>query len=204
MWERHFGGDRLAFFHLESRVSQFWRTSDRDMRLTASLADDAACRAYGLIRLFHGEGDAFSTHRIGALQGTFNFILEERMAAAKAKATPTRDSAPEWRGFLEYRLTAEELDDLDSWQPDAAEIFERLHLYLTQGYTFTLSWSNKTQQACFSLRDNNPERKSAGYCMTTFDSDCSLALKAGVYKQSIILKDDWTPFLAAGKLARRG
>jgi len=124
--------------------------------------------------------------------------------APKAKAAPTRDSAPEWKGFLEYRLTAEELDDLDSWSPEAAEMFEALHKFLVDGYTFTLSWSDRTKQACFSLRDNNPERKTAGYCMTTFDTDCALALKAGVFKQRVVLKDDWTPLLAAGKAARRG
>lgn len=204
MWDRHFGGDRLSFFHLESRVSQFWRSTERGKRLSASLADDMARRALTLVRAFHGEGDAFSTRRIGSAQGAFNHLLEEELMAPKAKPAPTRESAPEWRGFLEYRLTAEELDDLDSWQPDPAEIFERLHAYLVEGYTFTLSWSERTKQACFSLRDNNPERKTAGYCMTTFDSDCALALKAGVFKQSVVLRDDWTPLLAAGKLARRG
>jgi len=204
MFEREFGGDRMTFFHLESRVSQFWRSGDRKERLTASLADDMAKHGLNLIRLFHGEGDVFATRRVGAAQGSFNYALETAFMAPKAKPAPTRDSAPEWRGFLEYRLTAEELDDLDSWAPEAAELFERLHWYLTQGYTFTLSWSNRTSQACFSLRDNNPERKTAGYCMTTFDADCALALKAGVFKQSVILKDDWTPFLTAGKLARRG
>lgn len=204
MHEKWFQGDRLSFFHLESKVSQFWRSTDRAERLAASLADEQATRGLALIRAFHGEGDAFSTIRIGAAQGSFNYLLENSMGSAKSKPTTTRDSAPEWRGFLEYRLTAEELDDLDSWNPDPAEMFERLHAYLVSGYTFTLSWSDRTKQACFSLRDNNPERKSAGYCMTTFDGDCALALKAGVFKQSIILKDDWTPFLAAGKLARRG
>lgn len=204
MYDRWFGGERLSFFHLDSRVSQFWRSPDRQMRLNASLADEVATHAMALIRSYHSEGDCFSRSRIGAAQGTFNHILETKLMASKAKPAPSRDSAPEWRGFLEYRLTAEELDDLDSWNPDAAEIFETLHSYLVDGYTFTCSWSDRTKQACFSLRDNNPERKTAGYCMTTFDSDCALALKAGVFKQTIILKGDWTPFLAAGKLARRG
>lgn len=204
MWDRAFGGDRLSFFHLESRVSQFWRSTQRGDRLSASFADDHAKRGLALIRAFHGEGDAFSTMRIGAAQGAFNHLLEGSMAAPKAKTAPTRETAPEWKGFLEYRLTAEELDDLDSWNPDAAEMFEALHKFLVDGYTFTLSWSDKTKQACFSLRDNNSERKTAGYCMTTFDADCALALKAGVFKQRVVLKDDWTPLVTAGKQARRG
>jgi len=39
MFEREWGGDRLSFFHLESRVSQFWRSANREERLQASLAD---------------------------------------------------------------------------------------------------------------------------------------------------------------------
>lgn len=93
---------------------------------------------------------------------------------------------------------------MDSWLPDATELMEALHGFLVDGYTFTLSYSHKTGQACFSLRDNNPERKSAGYCMTTFDENCALALKAGVYKQKVVLQDDWTPLLAGGKPVRRG
>lgn len=204
MWDRAFGGDRLSFFHLESVVSQFWRSPEREKRLAASLADDVARRALTLVKAFHGEGDCFSTMRIGAAQGAFNQLLEERMMAKKAPAPTTRESSPEWQGFLEYRLTAEELDDLDSWEPDPAEMFEALHKMLLDGYTFTCSWSDRTKQACFSLRDNNRERKTAGYCMTTFDADCALALKAGVFKQRIVLKDDWTPLLVAGKAARRG
>lgn len=194
----------MEFFHLESVVSQYWRSTERRKRIAASQADELAKHALDLIRSFHGEGDVFGTRRVGAAQGSFNYILEMELMATKARQTTTRETSPEWRGFLEYRLTAEELDDLDSWTPEPAEMFERLHAYLVEGYTFTLSWSDRTKQACFSLRDNNPERKTAGYCMTTFDGDCALALKAGVYKQDIALKGDWKPLLEHGKGARRG
>lgn len=195
---------RREFFHLSSAVSQAWRTDDRGLRLRASEADDWAIKALALIKRFHGEGDVFSTRTLGNKIGHFFMCLEELPMVRKVERKDSSSAAPEWKGFLEYRLSPDELDDLDSWSPDPAEVFEALHDMLLRGYTFTLSWSAKTGQACFSLRDNNPDRKTAGYCMTTFDADCALALKAGVYKQKVVLQDDWEPLVQAGKPARRG
>lgn len=199
-----FGRERLEFFHLHSVVGQVWRTGTRQQRLVASECDDYAIRAWKLVAAFRGEGDLFSTRRMGNVLGNFFIRLEGLPMVRKAEKTVDKSAAPEWRGFLEYRLTAEELEDLDSWSPDPSEVMEVLHSFLVGGYTFTLSWSAKTGQACFSLRDNNPQSKTAGYCMTTFDADCALALKAGVFKQKIILHDNWEPLLVAGKAARRG
>lgn len=199
-----FPQERKEFFHLETAISQVWRRGDRQQRLEASHCDDLAIRALGLVSSFHGEGDVFSTRRLANLVGEFFMRLEAFPMVKKAERTSNSNAAPEWRGFLEYRLSPDELEDLDSWTPDASEIMEALHAFIVEGYTFTLSWSARTGQACFSLRDNNPERKTAGYCMTTFDADCALALKAGVYKQKVVLRDDWQPLLVPGKAVRRG
>lgn len=195
---------RLEFFHLETAIGQVWRRGDRRQRLEASQLDDLAIRALGLVSAFHGEGDVFSTRRLANLVGEFFIRLEALPMVKKTERPSNSNATPEWRGFLEYRLSSEELEDLDSWSPDASEVMEALHAFLLDGYTFTLSWSARTGQACFSLRDNNPDRKTAGYCMTTFDADCALALKAGVFKQKVALRDDWTPLLSPGKAARRG
>lgn len=199
-----FGRGRLEFFHLESAVSHSWRRGTPLERLRASGCDDYALMLLAALTMFRGESEAFGTRRIGNLSGKFYIALEELPTVKKAPQATSRDNAPEWKGFLEYRLTAEELEDLDSWQPDAAEVFEELHRFLVDGYSFTVTWSFRTEQACFSLRDISPERKTAGYCMTTFDANCMLAIKAGVFKQTLVLKGDWTPLLSAGKAVRRG
>ena len=132
----------------------------------------------------------------GRFQALF-FELREKLAIMAGKKVQDNRSLtrPSWKGFLDYRLTDEELAELDEWTPSSAEIFGAVDEATTGLYRVTLSYSPRTKLATCTLIDDDKSRKTAGYGLSTSDRDCSLALKAAVFKHVYVLERDWTRLL---------
>lgn len=133
--------------------------------------------------------------------------FQEGRDAIMAKQTRNKnwaDNKAQWQGFLERRLTDDELDALDAWQPDAAEVWGCVDDLIQAGYRFTLSYNVRTKLATATLIDDTAERKTGGYALSAADEDGALALKALVFKHTTVLAGDWAALLSAPPKARRG
>lgn len=125
--------------------------------------------------------------------------------AGKARSTKNwQDDKATWQGFLERRLTDSELEALDAWQPDAAEVWGMVDDMIQAGYRFTLSYNTRTKLATVTIIDDNVSRKTAGFALSTADGDGALALKAALYKHVTLLSGDWAALLATPPRGRRG
>jgi len=136
-------------------------------------------------------------------------ITSPRFAARWAiarKELPTmarnaKNNAPkraDWKGFLDYRLTEDELNELQEWQPTPAEIWESVDTLLQGDYRVTLSYSSATKIATCSIIDDSRERASGGWALSSAHVDGAQALKAAVFKHFLKFNGDWTPLLDAG------
>lgn len=161
-----------------------WRVSGQ---LLAG-ADDLLVRASS----WRVDQNLFSGYR-------FNVLLWKwRAEYANMAGRSPRESAkkkPIWKGFLDYRLTAEELEALDEWQPTAGEIWEAVHTLLEAEYRLTLSYNAALKTASVTLIDDNSDRPSAGYGLASSDGDGASALKAAVYKHFTVLQGSWARLL---------
>jgi len=126
------------------------------------------------------------------------------MATPKGKSREFQSNKPEWKGFIERPLTEAELATLDEWKPKPAELFELVHRLLEDGYNLSLSYSQKLKSATCTLKDENPERKSAGYALSSHDTNGYEALKMAMYKHHACLETDWTSLLGTPPKAKRG
>lgn len=137
---------------------------------------------------------------------TFLAFKQERatMAGRKVKEERRQDERPEWRGFLDFRLTDEQLEALDSSKPKPTELFAAIDDMQQNDYRFILSYNRRTKLASVTVMDDNPERKSAGYALSSADTDCAGALKMAVYKHVVLLEGDWSRLLEAPPKSRRG
>lgn len=110
-----------------------------------------------------------------------------------------------WKGFLDFRLSDDQLSELDGWQPSALELMENVDGIMFDGYRFTLSYNKQTKLATCTLIDDVKERVSGGYGLSTSDSTAALALKAAVYKHALVLERSWASLVGTpSQGGRRG
>jgi len=100
-----------------------------------------------------------------------------------------------WQGFLDYRLTEDQLMELDGWQPTLVEIWEQADMLLTSNYRVTLSYNANTKTATATIIDDEPTRKAGGWALASSDSNGATALKAALYKHFHVLAADWENLL---------
>lgn len=124
---------------------------------------------------------------------------------AGRRAADTSVKKAKWSGFLDFRLSDDQLADLDDWQPSVAEIWEKVDSVLHDGYKVTLSYNAKYHTATATLIDESLSRRSGGYGLSSSDSDGALALKAAMFKHFVVLQGTWESLLDQPLVAgRRG
>lgn len=102
---------------------------------------------------------------------------------------------PAWKGFLDFRLDDAQLQECDEWQPSAVEVFSAVDAIMLAGFRLTLSYNSTAKLANCTIIDDRSNSASAGFALSTADSSGLLALKAAVYKHSLVLQGDWTSLL---------
>jgi hypothetical protein len=117
------------------------------------------------------------------------------MARSQTKRDPIKDDdKAEWKGFLDYRLTEEELVELDNWKPKPSEIWTEVDAAIASGYRFTLTYNAKTHLASCTMIDDSGARESGGYALSSGDEDGALALKMAIFKH-LRLERTWASVL---------
>lgn len=135
-----------------------------------------------------------------------NLLSTEMEMAQKKHEQTTQDTngRAEWKGFLDYRLDSYQLSQLDEWRPKPAEVWEMVENTIQNGYRFTLSYNKATKIATCTIIDDDKARKTAGHALASGDTDGASALKMAIFKQHILLQNDWTSLVDAPPVARRG
>lgn len=124
--------------------------------------------------------------------------------ARESRGKNWQDEKAQWKGFLDRRLDEAELEQLDAWQPDAAEVWGLVDDMIQAGYRFTLSYNSRTKLASVTIIDDDGKRKSGGFAISTADEDGALALKAAVFKHVTLLGGDWALLLQTPPRGKRG
>lgn len=126
--------------------------------------------------------------------------------AGKKKAEVIKDTdRAQWQGFLDRQLTEDELQQLDEWKPKPSDVWGEVDTLLSAGVRITLSYNQRGKAACCTLIDDNPERPTGGYGLSSFDGDCAAAMKMAIFKHAVLLQRDWSPLLSPDKpRVRRG
>lgn len=197
-------------FGVNAVTADFWRTELEAGGLIVTgrymlLADDCLKRCL-----------SWYEHRNLFAHPSFSILLNQfreanaTMAKKSFSRTPAIDKA-KFEGFVERKLTDEELEALDGWDVPAMELFSYVDQLLTGGIKVSLSYNPNTKLATCSLMDerkkldNGEPNPAAGRMLSTGDTNSALALKAAVYKHFHALEMDWSPLIAApSQGGRRG
>jgi len=153
-------------------------------------ADDLSVRAAS----WRDDGNLFLSYRFSVLLYKFR---AEYAAMAGRKPKESRAVRAKWIGFLDYRLTEDELSGLDEWTPTTAEIWERVDALIEGGYRLALSYNGQFKVATCTIMDDDSARKGGGYGLSSSDADGAMALKAALYKHFEVLRGSWDSLLDA-------
>jgi hypothetical protein len=153
------------------------------------LADDLLERCLS----WYERADLFSSPRF---LSKLALLREEIKVMSNNSSRDKKSSArPAWKGFIDFRLDDDQLQELDEWSPSALEIFESVDAIFLAGYHMTLSYNPNTKLSTCTIIDDDKKRPSAGYGLSTADVNSGAALKAAVYKHSLVLRGDWSELL---------
>lgn len=147
--------------------------------------------------------DLFTSYKFWRTFLTFSEV-KHNMAGTKRKPEVNQSGRPEWKGFLDRRLAPDELEVLDQSKPKPSELWAAVDDIIQDGYRFMLSYNRQTKLASVTLSDDNSERKTAGYALSSSDVDGASALKMAVYKHMVLLERDWSGLIEQAPRARRG
>lgn len=149
------------------------------------------------------EYDLFSSYAFSRM--FFNFSCERHVCnMTKRKDVIRDDQKAEWKGFVDRRLSDEELAELDGWKPKPSEIWAEVDQLTQDGYRLTLTYNKRTKLSSCTIIDDDPSRKSGGYALSNADTDGACSLKMAIFKHVILLGRSWEALLAAPPRARRG
>jgi len=137
---------------------------------------------------------------------TLNVYRSERAMATKKRPNPERNQndRAEWIGFMDRRLTDDEIAALDESKPKPSELWAAVDDTLSDGYRFILSYNKRTKLASVTIVDDNPDRKTGGYALSSSDTDGAGALKMAIFKHVVLLERDWSSLLDQPVKVRRG
>lgn len=171
-----------------SRLMSCWMLADDLMTKTAS----------------HREAtDMFAQYYFSVRRNLLNMELG-LVAKKQEQVQNSGNNRPEWKGFLDFRLDANQLAELDDWKPKPVDIWIAVDSCIQAGYRFTLSYNKGTKIATCTIIDDEATRKTAGYALASGDTDGASALKMAIYKQVILLDNNWQSLVDSPPVARRG
>lgn len=183
----HFGEGRADVLNFERALADHgWQASG----YLFGYADDLTVRAAS----FREDANLFQSYRFSLLLWKFR---AEYAAMAGRKPKESRSARAKWIGFLDYRLTEDELSGLDEWSPTTAEIWERVDALIEGNYRLALSYNAQFKVATCTIMDDDAARKGGGYGLSSSDADGAMALKAALYKHFDVLGGSWDSLLDA-------
>lgn len=116
--------------------------------------------------------------------------LNWRLLEMPGKPPRKVDPAGNWKGFIECRLTADQLDGLMTWEFVDEDVWQLLISEVMGGYKFTIAYNPQNNSFVASLTGGIATANS-GYTLSAFAPDYSMAVRALAYKHMVILEGDW-------------
>jgi len=190
-------------FTIPTLITRYKTHYPNQRTLNRQLAEETAIRLADAARNWYHATDMFASFQAGSRLAHFRMEWM-KMATRNGRTRNWTSEKPEWKGFLERPLTEAEMTILDDWKPKPAELFELVHRTLEDGYNISLSYSQKLKSSTCTLKDENPDRTTSGYALSSHDANGYDALKMAMYKHHSALEADWRPLTGAPPKARRG
>lgn len=190
-------------FDVSAVHSRTWADGDQTSRARLWYLDLEADRWLAYAASYRDFTDMF--RRLKFVYAFEHMRTELSIVASRKKNDQiSQDDRAEWKGFLDRRLTDDELSALDEWEPTPVQIWDYVDQLFSAGYRLTLSYNKKTHLSSCTIIDDHPGRETGGYALSSSDDDGSLALKMAIFKHFVLLEGTWDGIMGSSPKGRRG
>lgn len=117
--------------------------------------------------------------------------LNWRILSMPGKSPSKNEQAKSWQGFVECRLSADQIESLMEWELNEEDIWTALIAEIMGGHKFTLSFNSQNETFVAALTASVPS-PNAGYTLSSFAPDHNTAVRALAYKHLVVLECDWS------------
>lgn len=119
------------------------------------------------------------------------YNLRSVMFAMAKTASTSRNGKTDFKGFVNYVLTAEDKELYQKWEADDHDLWLLLATDIQGGYKLTVGYNSQNDTFNATYMCNDPDDKNAGYCLSAFAPDWYNAVKSLVFKHNEILQCVW-------------
>jgi len=128
----------------------------------------------------------------GWLIDGLNSVLEEcYQMTSKAKKTTVGGKGFVDIVFVEVRLAGDEFDMIEEEYPTADASFDAMSYLIEGGYKISFGFNPANGMAICSITCRKEGSNNEGKCLTSFAVGWYDALRVGLYKHFILLKEEW-------------
>lgn len=110
------------------------------------------------------------------------------------KQTPKK---VEWAGFVDIRLTADQIDAFQSWDIQDDDVWLGMAGDVQGGYKFTSAYNGQNDTFSASYTCNILGDPNAGYTLSAFGPDFYTACRMLLYKHHVVSNYNWTSYKSA-------
>jgi len=104
-----------------------------------------------------------------------------------------------WKGFKDFKLTAEQLEGFASFDVDDDDLMDVVQSVLGEGYKLTLTYNGQSDTYNCAITCNAEKHENEGYTMSAFAHTAYIAMKLLMYKHTVLLEGDWDKIPAPQK-----
>lgn len=148
-----------------------WRNAD---------AFETACRIY-------------EKHYIAVqLAAQLKWKDQKELYTIMAKKSDNKREYAKWRGFVNINLSDADKSAYLAWCKEHANQFdEMLRGFLEDGNKLTISWDTRSKCYMAAAKNDDPEHRNGGLCVTSRSGDVTDAIWLTLYKHYAICDGDW-------------
>lgn len=104
---------------------------------------------------------------------------------------PKSQGYGEWKGFKDFRLTAEQLEGFASFEPHDDDLMDLVQATLANDYKLTFTYNGQSDTYNAAATANGEKDPNKGYTMSAFAPSVYAALRLLMYKHWVLLDQNW-------------
>lgn len=121
------------------------------------------------------------------LQDTLYYGQEIMGMATK----PKQQGYGEWKGFKDFRLTAEQLEGFAAFEHHDDDLMDLVQTVLANDYKLTFTYNGQADTYNAAMTANGEKDPNKGYTMSAFAPSMYAALRLLMYKHWVLLDQNW-------------
>lgn len=118
-------------------------------------------------------------------------LIEEAKGLYGMAKLPNKNGTSEWKGFKDFRLTADQLEGFASFEHYDEDLMDLVQATLANEYKLAFTYNGQSDTYNAAMTCNGEKDPNKGYTMSAFAPTMMDALRLLMYKHWVLLEQNW-------------